>query len=172
MSFVLQTVAGILRNSPTHSPHRRSSCGCETHPQRCCHKTDRHTSFAATSSFECMNDDLDDWHRYDWPTTSKQWVSPKTKQKKTHTLQTKQKKSIKHLNIFRFVVVFILIFTYFRNFSFWFWILSVSLWSLTWVMTISTHTANAQIIDRFPGTIKSKTKQTWGIKKKNLWNSQ
>lgn len=54
MSFVLQTVAGLLRGS--QSLDSRDSCS-----GRCCHKAD---SFLArnsfSTSFECMNDDLYD----------------------------------------------------------------------------------------------------------------
>lgn len=77
MSFVLQTVAGILRGSgsPVHSVvgigalgggggvgASSSSCSCHKHPNRCCHKADllaARNSFS-NSSFECMNDDLND----------------------------------------------------------------------------------------------------------------
>lgn len=77
MSFVLQTVAGILRGngSPVHSvvgsipgisggggASSSSSCSCHKHPNRCCHKADllaARNSFS-NSSFECMNDDLND----------------------------------------------------------------------------------------------------------------
>lgn len=64
MSFVLQTVAGILRGSPTHRGGSSAlGCSCNSHPNRCCHKIDslamarNHYSFA---SFESMNDDLQD----------------------------------------------------------------------------------------------------------------
>lgn len=73
MSFVLQTVAGILRGngSPVHNVvntnrgctvdgiSSSSSCGSHKHPDRCCHKADLlavRNSFS-NSSFECMNDD-------------------------------------------------------------------------------------------------------------------
>lgn len=65
---MLQTVAGILRGSgsPMHSvvgsSHSVSNgCGCHKHPNRCCHKADlmaARNSFS--TSFECMNDDLND----------------------------------------------------------------------------------------------------------------
>ena len=78
MSFVLQTVAGILRGSgsPVHNvvgisgsgggglggAGGSSSCSCHKHPNRCCHRADllaARNSFS-NSSFECMNDDLND----------------------------------------------------------------------------------------------------------------
>lgn len=64
MSFVLQTVAGILRDAtPMHqsaggSDERTGDCGCRKHPSRCCHKADSYT--ARSTSFECINDDLND----------------------------------------------------------------------------------------------------------------
>lgn len=70
MSFVMQTVAGILRGgggSPMHpiegggSESTNNGCGSHKHPSRCCHKAD---SLAAgnsfSNSFECINDDLND----------------------------------------------------------------------------------------------------------------
>lgn len=65
MSFVLQTVAGILRDNGS-SKHQSAggdyistgNYGCHKHPSRCCHKADLITAFSA--SFECMNDDSND----------------------------------------------------------------------------------------------------------------
>lgn len=68
MSFVLQTVAGILRGNGSPALHHSvgsssatAGCGCNKHPSRCCHKADilaARNSFS--TSFECMNDDLND----------------------------------------------------------------------------------------------------------------
>lgn len=82
MSFVLQTVAGLLRGSGSPRNYRvensgaatSNGCGCHHHPNRCCHKADllaARNSFS--TSFECMNDDLNDWHRSNWPINT-QWV--------------------------------------------------------------------------------------------------
>lgn len=70
MSFVMQTVAGILRGGGGGSPMHpieggnatvNNGCSCHKHPSRCCHKVD---SLAAGSSFsnsfECINDDFND----------------------------------------------------------------------------------------------------------------
>lgn len=84
MSFVLQTVAGLLRGSGSQRNYRvencgatsNNGCGCHKRPNRCCHKADllaARNSFS--TSFECMNDDLNDWHRSNWP-INKQWVFP------------------------------------------------------------------------------------------------
>lgn len=61
MSFVLQTVAGILRDngsSQYQNDISSGSYGCHKHPSRCCHRADLVT--ACSASFECMNDDLND----------------------------------------------------------------------------------------------------------------
>lgn len=65
MSFVLQTVAGILRDNGSSNYQsaggndiNTGNYGCHKHPSRCCHRADLVT--ALSSSFECMNDDLND----------------------------------------------------------------------------------------------------------------
>lgn len=55
MAFVLQTVAGILRSTPARDSEL--GCPCNSHPNRCCHKSNHYYSFA---SFESMYDDLQD----------------------------------------------------------------------------------------------------------------
>lgn len=65
---MMQTVAGILRGNgtPMHnvveSSGTSSGCGCHKHPNRCCHKADLMAArdLFSNSSFECMNDDLND----------------------------------------------------------------------------------------------------------------
>lgn len=66
MSFVLQTVAGILRDSSGSSMRHSvanndvtgNGCSCNKHPSRCCHKADFYAAFS--NSFESMHDDLND----------------------------------------------------------------------------------------------------------------
>lgn len=60
MSFVMHTVASILRGSPSRLNNANDDT-CHKHPNRCCHRADSlaRNSFS-DASFECMNDDLSD----------------------------------------------------------------------------------------------------------------
>lgn len=79
MSFVLQTVAGILRDNGSIMHHSVDSndiiagnYGCHNHPSQCCHKANLFTAFS--TSVECVNDDSKDCHRSIWP-INQPWVS-------------------------------------------------------------------------------------------------
>lgn len=64
MSFVMQTVAGILKGSDRNND--RIECCCHKHPNRCCHKSDlllsQRNSIGLTS-FRYVDGYIEDWHR-------------------------------------------------------------------------------------------------------------